>query len=106
MPEMMSFQGKTERINIPQQIGVQWRIVGTLLLDDKAGNIVQAIAREYRDNAFEINSEILARWVQGQGIADTTWRGLLGVLKVHCPALAESIEEALKEKTTDSKPGK
>ena len=106
MPELMSFQGKTECINIPQEIGLQWRVVGTILLDDKTGNIIPAIARENRDNAFDINYEILARWLQGQGIADTSWRGLLGVLKVHCPALAESIEEALMEEATDSEPGK
>ena len=94
-------------MNIPQRIGVQWSVVGTLLLRDMDGSIVQAIAREYRDNAFEINREVLARWVQGQGIADTTWQGLLGVLKEHCPALAESIEEALSvEEATHSEPGK
>ena len=95
MPELTALQGKTECINIPQKISTNWRVVGTLLLDDKAGTIVPAIAREYRDNATEINSEILARWVQGRGIADTSWRGLLGVLNKCCPALAESIEEAL-----------
>ena len=56
------------------------------------------------NNASLISIEILTRWVQGQGIADTSWRGLLGVLKEYCPALADSIEEALMEEKAE--PGK
>ena len=40
--------------------------------------------------------DILSRWVQGKGIVDRTWRGLLGVLRIHCPGLAEDIEETLR----------
>ena len=50
-------------------------------------------------NAEQINMDILRRWVQGKGISDRTWRGLLGVLRVHCPGLAEEIEETLRADT-------
>ena len=40
-------------------------------------------------------SFISRHWLSGGGIRDRTWGGLLGVLKVHCGALAEEIEEAL-----------
>ena len=108
MPELIAFQGKTECINIPEKIGVKWSMVGILLLDDSDGSIVEAIEREYRDNAFEINRKILARWITGQGTVECTWQGLIGVLRtVNREALAESIEEALTtDKATDSEPGK
>lgn len=50
MPELISFQGKTEHINIPQQIGLDWRMVGVLLLNDKDGKIVSAIASQYSND--------------------------------------------------------
>ena len=80
---MISFQGKTECINLVQEIGAKWRMVGTTLLDDRKGTIMPAIAKSHGNDADDINVEVLSRWVQGQGIADRTWRGLLGVLKLH-----------------------
>ena len=70
-------------------------MVGTNLLDDKDGTIMPALARQYGNDAELINFEILRRWLQGKGIPDRTWGGLLGVLRVHCVALAENVEEAL-----------
>ena len=110
MTELTAFQGKIEWINIAEQIGSKWKLVRITLLQDRTGNIVSAIGKQYQGDAMEINIEILSRWVQGQGIADRTWRGLLGVLKLHCKALAESVREGLtvdpEEEATDSKPGK
>lgn len=95
MPELIALQGKRESINIAQKISVHWQMVGTALLDDKDGTIVPAIAQTLSNNVDAINMNILTRWVQGKGIADCTWHGLLGVLKLHCKALAVSVEEAL-----------
>lgn len=96
MPELIAFEGKTKCINIPEKIGLMWITVGTLLLDDRDGDIVPAIENKYRDNALRINSEILAQWVQGRGTVEHTWRGLIGVLrKANCESLAKSIEEAV-----------
>ena len=97
MPELTGLQGRTERINIVRAIGVQWDMVGTTLLDDRDGTIIPAIARKHNNDATYINMEILRTWVQGQGMSDTTWRGLIRVLKEHCTALAESVEEVLTE---------
>ena len=95
MLQMTSLQGKTENINIVEGIGVQWDNVGATLLDDKYGTIIPALARQYGNNAELINKEILRRWLQGRGIHNRTWQGLLEVLKVHCMSLAENVEEAL-----------
>ena len=95
MPELIGLQGKTECINIAQDIGIHWYMVGTTLLDDKKGTIMPALAQQYGNDAQRINTEVLCRWINGRGIADVTWHGLLSVLKIHCAALAKSVEEAL-----------
>ena len=95
MPQLIVFQGKHKIINIAEAIGDQWRVVGISLLNDESGGIVKAVAKEFRGNALDINLETLERWLQGKGMRDRSWRGLLRVLRVHCRALAESVEEAL-----------
>ena len=102
MPELTDFPGKTGQFNIATEIGIQYYMVGTALLNDKRGTIVPAIVSEHRGNAEQINMDILSHWVQGKGIADRTWRGLLGVLRVHCPGLAQDIEETLRTETAVS----
>ena len=95
MPQLIGLQGNDKIINIAEAIGDQWRVVGITLLNDESGGIVKAVAKEFRGNALDINLDILERWLQGKGIRDRSWRGLLRVLQVHCRALAESVEEAL-----------
>ena len=77
-------------------------MVGTALLNDERGVIVPAIVSEHRGNAEQINMDILSRWIQGKGIDDHSWRGLLGVLRVHCSGLAKDIEETLRAETDTS----
>ena len=109
MPQLLSFQGKTECFNVAQEIGIQWQVVGTILLDDKNGTLMPAITKEFANNAQDINTEVLRRWIQGNGI-DCTWRVLLDALKVPCRALSKRVEEALtvdpKEEATDGETGK
>ena len=102
MPELTDFPGKVQHLNIATEIGMQYNMVGTGLLNDERGAIVPAIVSEHRGNAEQINMDILSRWMQGKGIADRTWRGLLGVLRVHCPGLAQDIEETLSVETSDT----
>ena len=99
MPELTDFPGKTRHFNIAVRIGIKYLSFGTGLLNDESGDIVPSIVSEHRGNAEQINMDILSRWVQGKGIADRTWRGLLGVLRVHCPGLAQDIEETLRAET-------
>ena len=109
MPELLSFQGKTECFNVAQEIGIQWQVVGTILLDDKNGTIMPAIAEQFGNNVQNINTEILRRWVQGKG-TDCTWHVLLDALGGPCRALAESMQEGLavdsEKEATNSEPGK
>ena len=105
MPEMTALQGRTQDINIVEGIGAEWDKVGTALLDDKDGTIIPAIALEHGNNAERINTEILRRWIQGNGIPDRTWKGLLCVLRrVRRNMLANSVEEALTEEEATAPP--
>ena len=99
MHELTDFPGKNRHFNIATELGIKFYYVGSALLNDKSGTVVPAIVLEHRGNAEQINMDILSRWVQGKGIADHTWRGLLGVLRVHCPGLAHDIEETLRAET-------
>ena len=109
MPQLFSLQFKTKHINVAEEIGVQCRVVGTILLNDENGAIMPAIAQQFGNNVQNINMEVLSRWLQGKGI-DCTWQALLGALRGPCRALAESVREALtedpEEEATDSEPGK
>ena len=96
LSQLTALQGRTQHINILEGIGARWDMVGATLLDDRDGTIIEAIARQYGNNAELINQEIMRRWLQGRGIPNPTWWGLLDVLRMHQrTALAESIEEAL-----------
>ena len=95
--ELLALHGRKGQINIPQQIGTQGTFVGIALLQDSSGSIVSAIKKQHQGDWKRINLEILQCWIQGCGIADRSWRGLLGVLRVHCGALADLVEEALAE---------
>ena len=109
MPQLLSFQGKTECFDVAQEIGIQWRVIGTILLDDKNGTIMPAIAQQFANNVQDINMEVLSRWIQRKGI-ECTWRVLLDALRGPCRALAKNVREALtldpQEAAADSEPGK
>ena len=105
LPELIALQGKHTSINVAEQIGTKWKLVGITLLQDRSGCIVSAIDKQCRGDILDINMEVLQRWVSGQGIQDRSWHGLLGVLRVHCVALAQSVEEALTaDEATDFSP--
>ena len=71
-------------------------MLGPLLLNDTSGAITTAIARQFLNNAFDINFEILTRWIQGAGRAPVTWNTLVEVLKsIALAELAREINDSL-----------
>ena len=95
LPELLAVNGKSRIINIPVEIGTHYHQFGTLLLNDSTGTLVPQIAAKFRDDAKEINIDILRRWIQGSSNKDCTWSGLLCALKRSgLVALAEEIEQA------------
>ena len=79
--ECIRFQGRERRINIPQEIGINYSEFGILLLEDATGARVEAIAHKHLNNAQQINLDILKEWVGGRGAKPVNWTMLVEVLK-------------------------
>ena len=93
MPLLLSFSGN---INIVQQIGTTYTVFGTFLLNDDNQVRVRALARQFGNEANEINMAILREWLQGSGVKPVTWGKLVEVLKKCRLDLAEKIESHFK----------
>ena len=100
MPQLCVLHTRTEgeKIHILQEIGTKYTLLGTILLNDKSGEITSAIERENTKNANTINYHILQKWVQGSGKMPVTWRTLLEVMKdIGLITLARKIELSVNE---------
>ena len=91
---LMDFPGRRGKFNIPRRITTNYTTFGIALLRDDDGARLTAIARQNMGNSYDINNQILMDWIAGQGIPDTTWGGLIKVLRSPCRlnALADDIE--------------
>ena len=68
---------------------------GVLLLNDESGAEVNAIVKEHRGNAADINFEILSRWIEGKG-QPLSWDTLINVLQhIGLETLASDIKDGL-----------
>ena len=81
MLELVRFRGRERRINIPQQIGINFKKFGIILLEDESGAKIDSFAREYRDNSEQINMKVLQEWIAGQGKQPVSWDTLIEVLE-------------------------
>ena len=91
--ECIRFRGRERRINIPQEIGIKYHDFGLDLLDDCNGVRIRSIAHEHRDNAEQINTEVLQQWITGRGKQPVTWKTLIQVLHdIELSTLAGEIE--------------
>ena len=77
--ELLSFSDK--KMNIAEQIGVNYFKFGIFLLEDSNGVIVQALEKQLHFNAEQINITILQRWLEGKGVKPVTWSTLVTVLQ-------------------------
>ena len=96
LPKLTNFQVKSgSYINIPQQIGTKYFQFGIQLLNDEAGEEIEAIVSRYREEAEEINLKILRLWIRGKG-KPLDWDNLIKVLKtIGLVTLAIDIQEGL-----------
>ena len=103
MPQLLHFPGRTRTINVAREIGVQYQLVGTALLDDTRGTIVPAILESCYHNVERVNTELLRTWIQDKVIRDRSWHSLIGVLRSSgLMALADDIQEAARSPETGS----
>ena len=88
------FQGRWRTINIPQEIGTKYSQFGIFLLDDPNGTRVYNIEHKHREDAEQINTEILREWATGRGKNPVNWKTLTTVLRdIGLCTLASEIEE-------------
>ena len=84
---------RERRINIPQEIGVEYCDFGLLLLEDHNGARICALGHKHMNDANEINIEIIEEWVAGKGIHPVSRKTLTEVLRdIELSMLAEEIE--------------
>ena len=91
--ELVRFRGRRRNINIPREVGHDYKWFGYLLLEDNA--IVWEIIM-YREEPEHINLHILQEWLRGGGRRPATWRTLVQTLEnIGLDELAWEIREAL-----------
>ena len=95
LPELLNFNAKSRKINIACEMSTSWRSVGIALLNDTSGATVSALHQSNFHVVGDTSIAILTKWVQGSGIDDRSWQGLLGVLDDNCQALATEIRDTL-----------
>ena len=90
--EIIRFRERERRINIPQQIGTNFRNFGILLLEEENGSRIQSIIHECRDNAEQVNMKVLQEWIAGRGKLPDSWDTLIKVLQdIDLGTLADDI---------------
>ena len=103
LTECIGLQGLERRIKLPQEIGTKYKPFGTLLLEDRTGERVNAISLRHMNNAEKVNVTILEEWIAGRGKYPVTWKTLTEILKdLELNVLAGEIE-AVKLQTAHGK---
>ena len=91
--ECIRFRGRDRRINISQEIGTKYITFGTLLLEERTGERVSAIAHKHAYDCEQASLEILEEWVAGRGKQPVTWNTLIEILHdIKLSTLAREIE--------------
>ena len=78
--EFISFPMSSGRVNLAQRI-CRFHDFGIFLLEDDNGDRTEAIVREHRDSAEDINRNIFRLWVKGKGLKPVSWATLVDVLQ-------------------------
>ena len=101
---LRNFPVTNERIDIAVEIGTDYDKFGTLLLEDKKGNIVDSIAKSKHYVPVDITVEILKHWLQGKGRKPVAWQTLVKCLRdTDLNALADNMESLLSEQKDSNK---
>ena len=81
-------------LRIVQRVGTNYKMLGTLLLNDDTGAITQAIIVAHHQQPAHITDSILSKWLQGGGRKPVTWATFITVLnEVGLTELAKDIEK-------------
>ena len=104
-PELQHFPLKDGYINIAEEIANEYNDFGILILDDKRGSKVAAIAKTKHGDTVAITDEILRQWIQGKGRMPVTWLTLIKCLRdTGLNVLADDIKGALSQEDESKTP--
>ena len=104
-PELQHFPLKDGYINIAEEIANAYNNFGILILDDKRGSKVAAIAETEHGNSVAITVEILRQWLLGKGRMPVTWLTLVKCLQdTGLNVLADDIKGALSQEDESKTP--
>ena len=94
LPELLSFPTITgDTINIMSRVGSKHKQLGYILLNDEDGSTVDQICYSNHHDPEEVASEILKRWICGNGKQPATWKTLMDTLRaIGLTELATCIE--------------
>ena len=98
LPTLRDFPGKGRSIDIAAQIGTDYSMLGTLILEDNNGKKVDNIKKAKLGDPVDTAVAILKMWVEGKGKTPVTWQTLVTCLrKTGLNVLADDIETVLSE---------
>ena len=93
LPQLINFETRSGGINITESIGLHYKQLGPLVLQDNDGTITETIEREC---FYKVKEIILQRWIQGAGMQPVQWSTLIDVLKkIELSPLAKKIADSL-----------
>lgn len=93
LPELLRFTRADKRkINIAEEIGDEYKMFGTFLLEDETGQKVRSMEIKHHFDPSKINTQILEEWIKGKGKQPLTWGTLVEVLReIELTTLANDI---------------
>ena len=95
LPAFISFPMASGKVNLAQRIGTDYSNFGILLLKDNRGVRTDAIVREHRERAEDINKAIFCEWLKEEG-KPASWATLVDVLQdIGLETLARDIQVSL-----------
>ena len=96
LPDLRQFPVRNGVKDIVAEIQNDYSHFGTILLEDKNGNIVKGIEKAKREDPVDVTVEIVRQWLQGKGRKPVTWQTFAECLKeANLYVAAEDIERAL-----------
>jgi len=107
LKECVRFHGRERRINISQEIGMEYRSqrFGILLLDERTGERIDSIAHKHNHDSEQTSREILEEWIASRGKHPITWNTLIEVLyDIELSILAKEVEAVKLSEGDKSRP--
>ena len=83
-------------VRIIDRIGTDYRELGTKLLIDEDGEVMETIIHDAMRRTREITESVFKRWIKGKGSTPVSWKQLVDTLRdVGLKELAKDIVDAL-----------